>query len=189
MKPSKQHNHIAWGLSLAIHAALFLIPAPPADLSTNQDVIKQMNRIPVSIKAPPPVPPKKASARKPIKKKKRPKQVSNKKIIKKVAQKAPPKITKPQAHPDDQTHPKLIHLPQPVPPKSAINEGWKGQISVKVTVNENGQISQHQIIQSTGYPLLDDAYIRHLLQKAKFKPKQEYGIKKSDIIVLNHTFQ
>jgi protein TonB len=76
----------------------------------------------------------------------------------------------------------------PVYPKTALNQQWKGLVKVEVLVDKEGKPKKVTVIKSSGYAVLDQAYIRAIEQQYVFKPKVVNGQPMEDKIVLEYNF-
>ena len=54
--------------------------------------------------------------------------------------------------------PYLISTPKPILyPRWAVRQGWKGKLVLAIEIFGNGTVGKYQVMQSTGYKMLDDA--------------------------------
>ena len=168
-------NKKAWYLSISIHAIILLIPI----LSPHETITltKTPNyNIPIEmVLQEPPQKPKPKLKKKPQAKPKT------------TTQPRPKKTPKPQpiAYPNDQPNPSIQSSITPVYPKSALNEGLTGKVTVEFTIDTNGKPIQHKIITSSGHTILDNSFIQTVLRYYTFKPKQVNGKKKTSTIRLH----
>ena len=167
-------------ITLLIHLFVFLIPSKTSTESLKLS-INNNSDINIAISSPPP-PKRKSitSQKKPVKPIKQHKTTSTSKIK-----------SKPKHHPGDRSTAKIIKTSKqsPIFPKKALNNNWTGTVTVLVTIDKNGSPSKFEIIKSTSYPLLDNAFISTIKEKWKFKPKQKYGKKLSSTLKLSYTFE
>ena len=77
----------------------------------------------------------------------------------------------------------------PYYPKDAINLGWEGKVTIQAYVNKKGKVTRVKLIKSSGYPLLDDAFINAVYASYTFKPKRIMGKNKMDKITLSYQFK
>lgn len=71
--------------------------------------------------------------------------------------------------------PDYLKNPAPVYPERARQMGQEGQVMLRVSVNANGLPEQVDILQSSGFPLLDAAAVK-TLQQWKFRPAKIGGV-------------
>ena len=93
--------------------------------------------------------------------------------------------------PGDQDFASVIKSTQSSPtyPKTALNNDWTGTVIVLITIDTTGEIIDIKVIKSTGYEILDQAFISIVKEKWKFKPKQKYGKKYKSTLKLSYTFE
>ncbi|MFA5879951.1 MAG: TonB family protein [Candidatus Margulisiibacteriota bacterium] len=89
--------------------------------------------------------------------------------------------------PGDNPNAKVISIAKPVYPKDALNNDWAGTLKVRIIVNVEGKPKNITIIKSSGYKVLDEAFIK-AISNYKFKPKIVSGIAKEDKLELEYTF-
>jgi protein TonB len=78
-------------------------------------------------------------------------------------------------HAPDFTLPSLQGDPVPIRyPRWAVREGWEGSFMVAVEILETGKVGRWKVMESTGYPLLDQA-ATHAVQQWLFHPAREQG--------------
>lgn len=80
----------------------------------------------------------------------------------------------PEANQPDQL-PIRIHNPNPAYPLKARENNWEGVSVLKVQVQANGQIGEITVLQSSGYPLLDQAAVKAVKQW-RYRPALKNGI-------------
>lgn len=71
------------------------------------------------------------------------------------------------------TPPSYIPRPRPYP-RLAKQRGWEGTVQLQVDIAADGTVTRVLLEQSSGYPLLDDAAIRHI-GKSRFRPARRDG--------------
>ena len=109
------------------------------------------------------------------------------KLPKPLNKKSIPSSTK--SFPGDRKKAIIINKHAPYYPKTAINNGWQGKVTVKVFINTKGRISHIKLIKSSGHKLLDNAFIETIKTNYKFKPKRKLGINKTSSLILSYTFK
>jgi protein TonB len=67
--------------------------------------------------------------------------------------------------------------PAPAYPRKARRMGYEGIVMLKVLVDENGQVDDLMVLESSGYPILDHTALASV-RKWLFEPGTEGGIKK-----------
>ena len=67
--------------------------------------------------------------------------------------------------------------PAPSYPRKARRRGYEGIVMLKVLVDENGQVDDLMVLESSGYPILDHTALASV-RKWLFEPGTEGGIKK-----------
>jgi protein TonB len=58
-------------------------------------------------------------------------------------------------------------------PAEAYRHGWKGSVVADLTINVNGRVSKCEIVQSSGYAVLDSRTCDILVQRASFYPARD----------------
>ena len=58
-----------------------------------------------------------------------------------------------------ETHPDFSMNPPPIYPLEADRNGWQGDVLLRVTVASDGQVSQVELVRSSGYAILDKAAV------------------------------
>jgi protein TonB len=74
------------------------------------------------------------------------------------------------------THPKILTIPlfhADDYPLEARTKGWQGAVVADVTVNTNGRVDKCDVVQSSGYKLLDDTTCQILIERARFRPARD----------------
>ncbi len=89
----------------------------------------------------------------------------------------------------DRDFPELKEAPAVVYPKYAINYNWKGKIVVDVTVDAFGKAVSYNVVESTGYTLLDEAFTRTVSEWYQFEPKRILGKNVSGQIRVSYVFE
>lgn len=59
-------------------------------------------------------------------------------------------------------------------PKEALRHGWEGIAGFTVTVGTDGKVQDCKIIETSGYPVLDEATCREIIAHARFKPALDH---------------
>ena len=84
---------------------------------------------------------------------------------------------------------KVVQNGLPVYPKSALNEGLSGAITVEVSLSSAGSVTGVRVIQSSGHSSLDNAFISTIRSRYHFSPKRVLGIPVPSTLQLEHTFE
>ena len=165
----------SWSISIVLHVILLSI----ISLTWSEKVIKTPDPIvPVQLAIVREAPKPKTSPRA------KAKQVPTKK-----ASPAARIVKKPTSLPGDRSEPVLVEKFQPVYPKQALNNDWEGVVKVKAIVSPNGRVTSARVIKSSGFDVLDRAFVRAIKDHYKFKPKRTMGKNKSSSVILSHTFK
>ncbi|MEK9657175.1 MAG: energy transducer TonB [bacterium] len=98
------------------------------------------------------------------------------------------KKIKPTQLPGDRKFATISKKVRPVYPKKALNYDWKGKIVVQATINPKGKVSHIKILKSTGYTILDQSFVRTVMQYYVFKPKRVMGKNVSSFLKLSYDF-
>ena len=78
-------------------------------------------------------------------------------------------------HPPDFVLPSLKEAPAPIRyPRWAVREGWEGNFSLAVEILTSGEVGRWKVIESTGYPLLDEVATKAVTTWT-FHPATEKG--------------
>ncbi len=80
------------------------------------------------------------------------------------------------------------NLPRPEYPRLARRRGWEGAVTLLLRVNEQGVVTDTELIESSGYAVLDDA-ARDAAGKAHFEPAERAGVSVSSSITLTYRFR
>ena len=108
---------------------------------------------------------------------------------KKIEKTLPIAAQKPTSLPGDRKKALVTKKSMPTYPKNAINYDYEGSVTIKVTVNTNGQIAKIKLLKSSNHDILDNAFIEHVKSNYQFKPKRIMGINKIDTIILSYEFK
>ncbi len=92
-----------------------------------------------------------------------------------------------QTYLGDRESPILGYPVNPVYPKSALNFGWSGTVAVDFLIDADGKVKDYTIVQSTGHPELDMAFVRYM-QNQKLQPKRIQGQNVESTIRMSHEF-
>ncbi len=87
-----------------------------------------------------------------------------------------------QAYPSFETLSRGLNLPPPSYPPPARKWGYQGEVLVSMTINEAGELDDVEILESSGYDILDKEVIRTIKKKWHFNPPGE-------IVVLEKLFE
>lgn len=170
MNPNKKNNILSFLASLILH--LLILSFFTILIPTKASIPPKTETIPISLSV-------------------------NEIIIKKPKQKTkiekinttPAISKKPTRLPGDRKKALVTENSMPIYPKNAINYGYEGSVTIKVTINTNGQIAKIKLLKSSDHDLLDNAFIQHVKSNYRFKPKRVMGINKIDTIILSHKFK
>ena len=78
-------------------------------------------------------------------------------------------------HPASFALPSLKESPAPIRyPRWAVREGWEGRFVIAIEVLVSGEVGRWKIMESTGYPLLDEVAVK-AVKAWKFHPASENG--------------
>lgn len=78
-----------------------------------------------------------------------------------------------KAEGDKITPPSYIPSARPYPPL-AKQRGWEGSVTLQASIGAGGRVKQVELQQSSGYPVLDRAALRHI-RKSRFHPALKDG--------------
>lgn len=154
---------MAFFLSFIMHGLFLLLPLTPKDIVVSK--VSEKKTIPVQISYYEPVVEKVMTPKKIEKVKK---VLGNDKTI-------AVRSNKPTSMPGDRPKPIIKSSRDPITPKQAMNENWKGKVVIDLVVNDKGKISNYKIVTSSGYPKLDNAFLKALKSYYEFKPKRVMG--------------
>ncbi|RAP28724.1 hypothetical protein DID78_04625 [Candidatus Marinamargulisbacteria bacterium SCGC AG-343-D04] len=161
MNSDKKLHQLSLGLSIGIHVIIF---AFFSFFIKDQDVIYvNPEPIPIAFEI------KEVIVKKP-------------KVVSKIEEKEPKRL------PGDRDHSTVQKSIEPYYPKDAINLGWEGEVTVKATINSKGRVTRVKLLKSSGFPLLDNAFIETVKSDYVFKPKRVLGVNKIDTITLSYEF-
>lgn len=92
-----------------------------------------------------------------------------------------------KASPSDQGI-RIVASGSTVYPKSAENQGIGGQVIVDAHIDASGQVTEIDIIQSSGYPELDNSFMKSIRSTYRFTPKIQGGRPVPSTVQLSHQF-
>ena len=72
--------------------------------------------------------------------------------------------------------------------QETINFSYEGSVVVNVLVNTQGRVADVTVVKSSGYTILDEAFIATIKSSYIFKPKRLNGVNLSDSVTLSYTF-
>lgn len=191
---------VVWGISLAAHLALLLITFSHTDPTIVIKDMGQVQLVPVHlslVNRPAPTHPE----AKPIEEKKAPPII--KEVPKQPVKPAPPSTpavsgkgprpesgpAQPSRLPGDRDQPELGGSLAPVYPKIALNNEWEGTVRVNFAINDAGRAISYKVLQSTGHPELDNAFINTVMTYGIFEPKKVLGKSVEGSVSLEYTFE
>lgn len=73
-------------------------------------------------------------------------------------------------------------------PRTARRRGWQGEVLLRVSVSENGQVLSARVEKSSGYGILDDTALQQV-SNWRFRPAQRNGIPRQDTVIVPVHFQ
>ena len=159
-----------WATSIAVHALVLLLLSLsiPNSLQPSQDpmVPIEVTIIEKKVQAP----------------------VKSKQLIAKKAQPQAIKKPAPTSLPGDRLQPAIAQQTSPVYPKTALNNDWEGRVKVRVTVSPSGKPIATKVIVSSGHAILDQSFVRTIMQSYHFNPQRKMGKNMTGTIVVSHTF-
>ncbi len=114
---------------------------------------------------------------------------TNQKKIKTSSKKSPSsERVSPSRHPGDRESP-LVSVQGVVgKPKLALNYGWKGTVKVRFQIGSSGQVFGHDILESSGYDVLDEHFTKIVVTYWRFKPKRKLGSNVSGNVTLSWVY-
>lgn len=193
----KNSNRIALICTALIHISLLYISFPGL-FQINAQIEPVNYRIPIQMEVIKPKPKIKKRPKKIIKpakpnkfkavKKNQPKPISkltgdnSKTIIE------PNKPVPSNSLPGDQDKPELTGEAKPIYPKAALNQELSGTVIISVTISKQGLPRELAVVQSTGYKILDEAFMKAIQEKYTFKPVIKLGEPQESKIELSYTF-
>lgn len=71
--------------------------------------------------------------------------------------------------------------PSPLYPTFALRRGWEGEVMLKVWVSRNGRVNRVEIVDSSGYSLLDKSAVK-AVSRWRFHPAHEGGKEVESIV-------
>ena len=171
-KPTHHQKSIrkkALFFTVIFHLIIFFTPMPTRTIKLQTDA--QNFSIPVEM-----------VITKPLKKKKKIIQKKGNSVASKVPQ-------KPTRLPGDRDQPIVSQSVQPVYPKMALNYNFQGLIKVKLTISYKGKVVNYKIIKSTGHDILDQTFVRTVMNFYRFKPKRKMGLNKQGTVLVEYEFK
>ena len=93
----------------------------------------------------------------------------------------------PQPFETDRRQPEVKTAVSPVYPKIALINNWEGQVRVALRIGINGRIKTLEVVQSSGFPELDAAYINSLNQQ-QYLPQEFRGEAIEGLLEQAYTF-
>lgn len=112
----------------------------------------------------------------------------NQQVVSEIGTKAQAKPVKPTSLPGDRKQPVTSKKVTPIYPKKALNNEWEGTVKLSVTISASGKPMVVKIVSSSGYDILDKAFIRAVKGQYQFKPKRVMGKNMVGNLLLSHTF-
>lgn len=94
----------------------------------------------------------------------------------------------PTSLPGDRPRAVVTKKMAPTYPKTAMNNEWEGTVVVSVTVSPSGTPISVMVTSSSGHRSLDQAFVRAIKTRYRFKPKRVMGKNTSSTLTLRHTF-
>lgn len=173
-------------LSLLFHVLLLMIVIPVETIEIEQEPVEYSIPVQMQITEVPPPPPPKKEEEKPAVSQQQTKEVAERANTKAATE---PEPEKPTRLPGDRDNPEVSDSYTPVYPKTALNEGWAGTVTVDFNVDEKGKVIGHKIVKSSGHDILDTTFIRTVQTYYKFKPKRVLGEDVKGTIRLSYTFK
>ena len=175
MNTDKKRQWLSILITLVFHILIFFIPVHQSieTVPDQKTVSVPVNFVINDIKIPVP---------KPVSKKKRFKKKKDQPV-------QPLKADAKPVYPDDRKTPIVTKSGQPSYPKSAINNGWAGTVSVSVKISETGTILDIEVMKSSGHAVLDNAFMSVVKSQYYFKPKRLMGKNKVGRLKLSYNFE
>ena len=99
-----------------------------------------------------------------------------------------PVAPKPTSLPGDRPQAHAFQTPEPYYPKDAINMGYEGKVGIRASISASGQVEAVELIDSSGYSILDEAFIFTVKEYYEFKPKRIMGVDQKDKLTLYYEF-
>jgi protein TonB len=56
-----------------------------------------------------------------------------------------------------ESRPNFVYQPKPAYPLIAKRRGWEGTVTLDIELRADGSVGETKVVQSSGYPLLDEA--------------------------------
>jgi len=91
--------------------------------------------------------------------------------------------------PGDRDVASIANVVSPIYPKTALNNNWEGTVVAEITVDSTGAPISVFVVKSSGYPILDEAYVRTIKKYYTFKPKRVRGQDVSSTLRLSYTYK
>ena len=175
MNTDKKRQWLSILITLVFHILIFFIPVHQSieTVPDQKTVSVPVNFVINDVKLPLP---------KPVSKKKRFKKKKDQPV-------QPLKADAKPVYPDDRKTPIVTKSGQPSYPKSAINNGWEGTVTVSVKISETGTILDIEVMKSSGHAVLDNAFMSVVKSQYYFKPKRLMGKNKVGRLKLSYNFE
>jgi periplasmic protein TonB len=93
----------------------------------------------------------------------------------------------PQPFDTDRKQPEVYKTVSPVYPKRALINNWEGRVRVVLRIGIGGRIASAKILQSSGFPELDTAYLNSLNQQ-QYLPQEFRGSAVEGTLEQDYTF-
>ncbi len=97
-------------------------------------------------------------------------------------------VAKPAGMPGDRANATTANVVVPIYPKVALNNNWTGTVVVRIHLDSQGRPGLVDLVKSSGYLVLDEAFIRTIKNYYTFKPKRVMGVDVADVINMSYTY-
>lgn len=174
-------NSVSFFITVGLHIAILLIPACTKEIELGPYAGKYNIPVHLSGKS------DKPQATEPAQEKQITKDDASKRGVTKKDKNIKAKSAD-ERMPGDREAPAAYGQAKPIPPKIAINNEWSGTIILEAQVDYSGKLLGYKIIQSTGHPELDEAFIKTVQSTYTFKPKRIMGKDQTGTVTLSYTF-